>query len=65
VSRAETGELAPSLSVLQQLLAVGAFRLVVMDEHGQVVQPLAEPPLEPYRRIRRYAHQTWDRPESS
>ncbi|HKE65955.1 MAG TPA: helix-turn-helix domain-containing protein [Micromonosporaceae bacterium] len=62
VSRAETGELAPSLSVLQRLLAVGALRLVVVDERGRVVPPLAERPLEPYRRVRRYAHKTWDRP---
>jgi len=62
VARAESGELAPSLSVLQRLLAVGALRLVVVDEQGHVVKPLAERVLEPYRRVRRYAHRTWDRP---
>jgi transcriptional regulator with XRE-family HTH domain len=60
VSRAESGELGPSLSTLQRLLAVGALHLVVVDERGRVVPPLADGELPSYRQVRRYAHREWE-----
>ena len=62
VSRVESGDLAPSLALLQRLLAVGALHLVVVDEQGRVILPLPDDDDEPRRRGHGAAHRVWERP---
>jgi transcriptional regulator with XRE-family HTH domain len=40
VSRAESGDLIPSLAVLRRLLAVAGLHLVVIDETGKLMRPV-------------------------
>jgi transcriptional regulator with XRE-family HTH domain len=62
VSRVESGRLAPSLALLQRLLAIGALHLVVVDEEGRIIPPLPDDDEEPRRRGYGAAHRVWERP---
>jgi transcriptional regulator with XRE-family HTH domain len=62
VSRVESGDLAPSLALLQRLLAIGALHLVVVDEQGRVIRPLPDDDDEPRHRGYGAAHRVRERP---
>ncbi|XTZ16163.1 helix-turn-helix transcriptional regulator [Micromonospora echinospora] len=42
VGRIEAGRSAPSLDLLARIIAVGGFRLAVVDESGRVLQPMRD-----------------------
>jgi transcriptional regulator with XRE-family HTH domain len=42
VGKVEAGSLTPSLAVLERLLGAAGFYLVVVDQEGRVVQPMAD-----------------------
>ncbi|WP_422737067.1 helix-turn-helix domain-containing protein [Micromonospora sp. WMMD729] len=42
VGRVEAGSLTPSLAVLERLLGAGGLYLVVVDQEGRIVQPMAD-----------------------
>ncbi|MFF5178596.1 multiprotein-bridging factor 1 family protein [Micromonospora sp. NPDC000316] len=42
VGRVEAGSLVPSLAVLERLLGAAGLYLVVVDQEGRVVQPMAD-----------------------
>ncbi|MER7459528.1 helix-turn-helix transcriptional regulator [Micromonospora sp. NPDC126480] len=41
VARVEAGNLAPSLAVLDRLLGAAGLYLVVVDQNGRIIQPMA------------------------
>ncbi|WP_176730780.1 helix-turn-helix domain-containing protein [Micromonospora mirobrigensis] len=42
VARVETGELTPSLAVLERLLGAAGLYLAVVDQDGRVIQPMRD-----------------------
>ena len=60
VSRVESGDLAPSLALLQRLLAIGGLHVVVVDEQGGVILPLPDDDDEPRRRGYGAAHRVYN-----
>ena len=42
IGRVEAGALTPSLAVLERLLGAAGLHLVVVDQYGRVIQPMAD-----------------------
>jgi len=62
VSRVESGDLAPSLALLQRLLAIGGLHVVVVDEQGGSSCHSLTMMTNRGRRGYGAAHRVWERP---